>query len=174
MATATCATCGALKPGVKINGQQLCDDCMNSPARTRPWLHGRTETLGAALVEVSQHALPGSGPAPVFNRVEIRDDDEDGPLVLPPKDGDLHPVAESEIEKARVEQASDARKYEPSNEKTRLRIGAEMMGEHGTSQEAKPAVEAGRAKATTAVVKGAGRAAGGAKRAASRKSVARR
>lgn len=157
----TCMYCmNSGKAGMRVEGRFVCDDCLNRPERTRPWLFGKKE---AAALPVSTDAAPAEGtpvvgPRPVLNRLEIRDDDETGPLVLPPKDGDLHDISEAEIEKARAEQAADPRKFTPTDERTLKRIGAQMVGAEIATEGPKPSSE-GSAEAAGAVVKGAGKAA---------------
>lgn len=154
-----CSVCKSVKPGARLSNEWVCDSCMNRPARTR---------------RIDNSKVSGAETKVAMNKVVIQDDDEDGPVIVPPSDGNLHDVSEAEIEKAKAEQAKDSRKYAPQDERTLKRIGAEMVGEADAGTETKLIEEAGRPAAVAAGVKGAGRPARSVGRAKTRRATHRR
>lgn len=116
---AECPYCHKVKIGMMVAGGFCCDDCLNRPERTRP----RSETLPSFPLPGHVSASKTEGPKVALNKLVIRDDDEEGPVVIPPSDGNLHDVPESEIERAKQEHANDAREFQPTNPKTLQRIG---------------------------------------------------
>jgi hypothetical protein len=164
----TCSCCfNSNKPGVMDGGAFVCDDCLNSPRRTRPWLFAKKE------------AGPGkpSGEHVAFNRLVVRDDGEDGPIVGIPSDSSA-PVSEADILRAKEEQAKDPRKYTPTDERTLARIGATLVGENANEAESIKKPDADKPgtgdKEVKAIVKGARKSARSAKRPGTRKPKARR
>ena len=172
----TCALCfNSGRAGVMSEGKFICDSCLNSPRRTRPWLYGLKEAPGVASV-LTPGKVTGEVKVPL-NKVLIQDDDEEGAFVAPPSDSNLPAVTEAEIARAKEEAAKDTRRFEPSDERTLKRIGAAMTGaEVEQPNEIKPTaaeVATGGSKAAKAAVKGAKRSARSPKRPKAR-AVARR
>lgn len=162
-----CPYCKNTEPkvGARLGGSFICDDCMNRPERTRPSTNKETEPLVAMIGFTSK---PEREEAVVLNQFVIRDEDESGPVVGIPSDGDLKPVSEAEIAKAREEAKNDSRKYVPTNARTLAKIGAlvsDVTNEGTTESTAveKP-VAAKRGRRSKAANKGARKSAGGAKR----------
>jgi hypothetical protein len=128
MARQVCAVCGQLKVGLSVNGVFLCDEDLNSPARTRG---------GFLQSNVNPDGTKREKSTVPLNKVIIRDDDEEGELIAIPSDSSFSaPPSEVEIKKIREEMKNDTRVFVPSNERTLARIGAKIVEEKDATEKA--------------------------------------
>ena len=154
-----CFVCGLTRPGARVDNKWYCDDHLNSPHRTRPWLHRNEPERQLQQVQVVPEAGTGKK-IPVqrqpINKLVIRDGDIDGDVVDIPSEVQ-RPVTEAEIAKAKEEAANDP-VYAPSNKETLARLGKDMVPAEETKANGK-AKQTAKTKRTASPRKQNGKAA---------------